>query len=61
MIECICLNDSNRPKEIPLEKQVCKGKIYHVIFTTFRLPQKQLGFHLAEIEKLIDKGVFAVK
>lgn len=50
MIECICLNDSNRPKEIPPEKWVCKGKVYNVIFTVICLPQKQLGFHLAEIE-----------
>jgi hypothetical protein len=50
MVECICINDSNRPKEIPIKKWVTKGKPYTVIFTVTVLPQKQLGVHLEEIE-----------
>ena len=50
MVECICINDSNRPKEIPANKWVKKGEPYTVIFTVTVLPQKQLAFHLAEIE-----------
>lgn len=50
MIDCICINDSNRPKEIPIKKWVTKGKHYTVIYTVTVLPQKQLAFHLAEIE-----------
>jgi hypothetical protein len=49
-VEAICINDSNRPKEIPLSKWVKKGEPYTVIFTVVVLPQKQLAFHLAEIE-----------
>lgn len=49
-VECICINDSNRPKEIPAGKWVKEGEKYTVIYTVTVLPQKQLGFHLAEIE-----------
>jgi len=49
-VDCICINDSNRPKEIPLSKWVKKGEPYTIIFTVVVLPQKQLAFHLAEIE-----------
>ena len=50
MVECICINDSNRPKEIPIKKWVTKGKPYTIIYTVTVLPQKQLAFHLEEIE-----------
>lgn len=50
MVECICVNDSNKPKEIPINKWVKKGSPYTVIFTLTVLPQKQLAFHLSEIE-----------
>ena len=49
-VECICINDSNRPKEIPQSKWIKEGEKYTVIYTVTVLPQKQLGFHLAEIE-----------
>ena len=49
-VECICINDSNRPKEIPQSKWIKEGQKYTVIYTVTVLPQKQLGFHLAEIE-----------
>ena len=49
-VECICINDDNRPKEIPVSKWVKKGKPYTVIYTVTVLPQKQLAFHLEEIE-----------
>lgn len=50
MVECICINDSNRPKKIPIKKWVVKGKPYTIIYTVTVLPQKQLAFHLEEIE-----------
>ena len=50
MVECICINDKNRPKEIPVNKWVKKGQPYTVIYTVTVLPQKQLAFHLDEIE-----------
>lgn len=50
MVECICIDDKNRPKEIPINKWVKAGKHYTVIYTITVLPQKQLAFHLDEIE-----------
>lgn len=50
MVKCICIDDKKKPKEIPVNKWVKEGNEYHVIFTVTCLPQKVLGFHLAEIE-----------
>ena len=50
MVEVICINDKQRPKEIPIEKWVKEGEKYNVIYTVIVLPQKQLAFHLSEIE-----------
>jgi hypothetical protein len=49
-IECICINDKNRPKEIPPSKWIKRDEKYTVIYTVTVLPQKQLAFHLAEID-----------
>lgn len=49
MIECICINDENRPKEIPKDKWVKKGETYHIIYTVWSIPSKTLGVHLDEI------------
>ena len=49
MVECICVNDKDRPKEIPPSKWIKKDEEYHVIYTVTVLPQKQLAFHLSEI------------
>jgi hypothetical protein len=49
-IECICINDKNRPKEIPPFKWIKRDEKYTVIYTVTVLPQKQLAFHLAEID-----------
>lgn len=50
MIRCICINDSKRPKEIPKEKWVKKGDVYHVIYTVWSITSQKLGVHLHEIE-----------
>jgi hypothetical protein len=50
MVQCICVNDKNRPKEIPAKKWLKAGEPYTVIYTVTVLPQKQLAFHLEEIE-----------
>ena len=50
MISCICINDKNRPRQIPQSKWVKEGQEYHIIYTVTVLPQKQLAFHLYEIE-----------
>ena len=49
-VECICINDQNKPRAIPKSKWLVKGQTYTVLYTTIVLPQKQLAFHLAEIE-----------
>lgn len=50
MIPCICIDDSRRPRMIPANKWLVKDQEYHVIYTVTVLPQKQLAFHLAEID-----------
>ena len=50
MVKCICINDSNRPPQISLEKWIKKDSQYHVVFTCTVLPQRKLGFQLAEID-----------
>ena len=49
MIECICIDDSNRPKEIPQNKWVKKGDTYHIIYTVYSLTSKELGVDLYEV------------
>ena len=49
MIPCVCIDDSRKPRMIPKDKWLVKDKEYHVIFTVTVLPQKQLAFHLSEI------------
>ena len=55
MIECICIDDSNRPKEIPKEKWIEEGKKYHIIYTVIVLPQKELAVLLSEIQLTDDE------
>lgn len=50
MVECICIDDKNRPKEISADKWVKEGEKYNIIYTVTVLPQKEIGVHLAEIE-----------
>lgn len=50
MIPCVCIDDSRKPRIIPKDKWLVKDQEYHVIFTVTVLPQKQLAFHLAEID-----------
>jgi hypothetical protein len=50
MVECICIDDSNRPKEIAVNKWVKKGNKYNVIYTVRVLPQNEVGVVLSEIE-----------
>lgn len=50
MVEAICIDDSNRPKQIPINKWVKKGEKYNIIYTIVCLPQKELGVLLSEIQ-----------
>jgi len=48
-IECICINDKGRPKEIPANKWIKEKKTYHIIYTVWSIPSKTLGVHIDEI------------
>jgi len=50
MVECICIDSSKKPKEIPESKWIKEGEKYNIIYTVTVLPQKEIGVHLAEIE-----------
>lgn len=50
MVEAICINDGNRPKEIPVNKWVKKDEKYNIIYTVRVLPQNEIGVVLSEIE-----------
>jgi hypothetical protein len=49
-VECICIDDKNKPKEIPANKWLVNGNKYTVVYTVVVLPQRQLAFHLEEID-----------
>jgi len=49
MIEAICIDDTKRPKEIPVDKWVKKGETYYIIYTVWSIPSQALGVHLDEI------------
>lgn len=50
MIKCLCIDDKNKPTQIPNEKWLEKGREYTLLFSMTVLPQKQLAFQLNEIE-----------
>jgi hypothetical protein len=50
MIQCLCINDENRPKEIPESKWVKKGEVYSIIFAIVVLPQRQLALQIDELD-----------
>lgn len=50
MIPALCVNDSDRPNEIPIGKWLKRGERYNVVYTITVLPQRKLAFHLAEID-----------
>ena len=52
-----CINDGNRPKQVPVEKWIVKGQIYTVIATTqMNLQRNKIGLKLKEIE--LDQSCF---
>jgi hypothetical protein len=51
MLKVTCINDSNRPKQIPVDKWIKKGETYTVIATTMmNIQRNKVGVKLAEIE-----------
>lgn len=50
-MKVVCINDNNRPKQIPPEKWIVKGEIYTVIATTMmNIQRNKIGLKLAEID-----------
>jgi hypothetical protein len=43
MIPCICIEDNNRPKEIPESDWVKKGEPYHITFISLQVNQIENG------------------
>jgi len=56
MIKCICINDKDKPKKIPIEKWVVEGKEYTIQFVLTVLPSEELAFQLEEID--LDESCF---
>jgi hypothetical protein len=50
MIKCICIDDRNKPAQIPSNKWLEHGMEYTLLFSMTVLPQKQLAFQLYEID-----------
>lgn len=50
MVRCICIDDSNRPNELPVTKWPKMGQEYHIIYTVTVLPQNEIAVTLSEIE-----------
>lgn len=51
MLKVTCINDNNRPKQIPPEKWIVKGEHYTIIATTMmNIQRNKVGVKLAEIE-----------
>ena len=50
-INCICVDDANRPKEIPADKWVKKGDKYHIIYIFRQINQEGVqGVVLQELD-----------
>jgi hypothetical protein len=46
----LCINDSNKPEEIPDHKWLEIGKEYTIIYVAFLHPKMQMAFQLLELD-----------
>lgn len=49
-IECVCIDDSNKPNDIPLKSWVKKGEIYHVTHIYNKVVQGISAVELKEFD-----------
>jgi hypothetical protein len=49
-MKIMCINDKNRPQEIPANKWVVNGEVYTLIGVQPLLSSNSMGFELAEIQ-----------
>lgn len=55
-MKIICVNDKNKPSEIPSNKWISEGTIYTLIDVQILLSSQHVGFTLAEIN--LDESCF---
>jgi hypothetical protein len=56
-MKVVCINDKNKPKQIPFNKWIKEGEQYTVIFATpLNIQKNKLGYQLKEID--LDKSCF---
>jgi hypothetical protein len=55
-MKIMCVNDKNRPQEIPIEKWLESGKVYTLIAVQHLLSSGSIGFELDEIT--LDEACF---
>jgi len=48
MIPCFCINDKNKPAQVPKEKWVVQDERYHITYVTRVLPQNVLAYFIYE-------------
>lgn len=49
-VRIICINDKNKPKEIPQSLWVKKDEVYHILMIKYSIPSKTMAYSLEEIE-----------
>jgi hypothetical protein len=49
-MKIMCINDKNRPQEIPANKWLVNGEVYTLIGVQPLLSSNSMGFELAEIQ-----------
>jgi hypothetical protein len=50
MVKAVCVDDTNFPKEIPLEKRLKLGQEYTILYTLTVLPSREIACDIAEID-----------
>ena len=49
-MKIMCINDKNKPNEIPQSKWITEGEVYTLISVQHLLSSQSMGFELAEIK-----------
>ena len=49
-VRIICINDKNKPKEIPQNLWVKEHELYHILMIKYSIPSKTMAYTLEEIE-----------
>ncbi|MEN7549250.1 hypothetical protein AAG747_15100 [Rapidithrix thailandica] len=55
-IEVVCINDKNRPNEVPLSRWIKEGKTYHIVEITKLNAQK--GIYGCKLEEINNDDLF---